>query len=122
MNKPRGSRDQAVELTGAKSTVRNGDVNGALRKMKKVLDNNNWQKDLSKNEYYEQPSIARKRAKSSAAKRWQKRVAENTLKGIWAPYVTTRTKYLKSRRKRRAMMEHQEVMRRVRRRTQQLGQ
>lgn len=119
MNK-QGSQNKSV-IPGNTAQVRGTDVNGAIRKMKKTLENNNWQKDVSRHEYYEKPSVSKKRSRGAARKRWQKRVAEMTEKGIWSPYVTTRTKYMKSKRKRRKMMERQEVMRRVRRNSQTLG-
>ena len=41
----RNRRDSGPAIRGAKVTVRNGDVNGALRTLKKILDRDNRQKD-----------------------------------------------------------------------------
>ena len=49
----RNRRDSGPAIRGAKVTVRNGDVNGALRTLKKILDRDNRQKELAKREFYE---------------------------------------------------------------------
>ncbi|MCP4832620.1 MAG: 30S ribosomal protein S21 [Gammaproteobacteria bacterium] len=68
-------RDNGPAIRGAKVTVRNGDVNGALRTLKKILDRDNRQRELAKREYHEKPSIKRKRDKELAVKRTRR---ENT--------------------------------------------
>ena len=57
--------------------VRNNDVNRALRKLKKLMNAEGMIKDMRKNEYYEKPSIKRKREKAQARKRWLKTVEKN---------------------------------------------
>ena len=57
--------------------VRNNDVNRALRKLKKLMNSEGMIKDMRKNEYYEKPSIKRKREKAQARKRWLKLVEKN---------------------------------------------
>lgn len=60
------------KVPGANVEVRNDDVNGALRRLRKILENNDRQKDLAKHEYYEKPSATRKRERAQAVKRAQK--------------------------------------------------
>ena len=51
------------QMKGTSISVWNGDVNGALRKLKKILERADRQKELSKREFYEKPSAKRKRTK-----------------------------------------------------------
>jgi len=67
--------DSSQIIRGAKVSVRNGDVNGALRTLKKILERDNRQRELAKREYHEKPSIARKRNREMAVKRTRR---ENT--------------------------------------------
>lgn len=64
------------KVPGANVEVRNDDVNGALRRLRKILENNNRQKELAKHEYYEKPSATRKRERAQAVKRQQKQLAK----------------------------------------------
>jgi len=57
--------------------VRNNDVTRAIRKLKKIMNNEGMVKDMRKNEYYEKPSAKRKREKAQARKRWLKTVEKN---------------------------------------------
>lgn len=68
---------------GARVEVRNNDVNFALRKLKKILERDNFQRDLAKHEYYEKPSVKRKRARAAAKKRWEKQVTVLKSSGRW---------------------------------------
>lgn len=65
-----------VQVQGANVEVRNDDVNGALRRLKKILENNNRQKELAKHEYYEKLSAVKKRERAQAVKRAQKEQAK----------------------------------------------
>ena len=56
-------------------TVINNDVNRALRKLKKKVNNDGLLKELRERQYYEKPSAKRKKAKAAARKRWLKKVA-----------------------------------------------
>ena len=56
--------------------VRNNNVDRALRKFKKKVAQEGILRDLQKHEYYEKPSIKRKRAKAQAKKRWAKKQRE----------------------------------------------
>lgn len=68
---------------GTRVEVRNNDINYALRKLKKVLDRDNFQRELAKHEYHEQPSIKRRRARAAARKRWEKQVEVLKATGRW---------------------------------------
>ena len=54
-------------------TVINNDVNRALRKLKKKVNNDGLLKELRERQYYEKPSAKRKKAKAAARKRWLKK-------------------------------------------------
>ena len=57
--------------------VRNNDVNRALRRLKKLMNQEGMVKDMRKKEFYEKPSIIKKREKAQARKRWLKLVEKN---------------------------------------------
>jgi len=65
-NGPRGSR---VE-------VRDNNINQAMRRLKKILQNEGVFKELRDRRYFEKPSMKRKKARAAARKRWQKEVAK----------------------------------------------
>lgn len=54
-------------------------INQALRRFKKKVDDSNILDDLRKNEYYEKPTTERKRKKAAAKARWKKRLQDNEL-------------------------------------------
>ena len=63
--KPKQQQDKKVpQPRGREIPVINGNVNIALRKLKKVLEKMDFQKELSKREHYEKPSVKRKRKKA----------------------------------------------------------
>jgi small subunit ribosomal protein S21 len=65
---------------GKAVTVReNENINQALRRFKKKVEESNLLDDLRKNEFYEKPTTERKRKKSAAKARWQKKLRENDL-------------------------------------------
>lgn len=104
-NQANKHKQAAHEIQGAKVTVRGDDVNGALRRLKKILESNDRQKDLSKQEYYEKPSIKRKRDRQSAEKRTQREARKDLMTGD-APYKKpTSLKWMKGKRKRRRVMD-----------------
>lgn len=90
--------------TGASVEVRNGDVNGALRRLKKILDNADRQRELSKREFFEKPSVKNRRAREQAARKGQRdRVLNFTnIKDITPHGV----KHFKSKRKRRRVLDN----------------
>lgn len=57
--------------------VHNNDVSRALRKLKKIINNDGLLKELRDREYYEKPSLKRKKAKAAARKRWLKQQEKN---------------------------------------------
>jgi small subunit ribosomal protein S21 len=61
--------------------VRNNDVGRAMRKLKKLMNSEGMVKDMRKNEYYEKPSLKKKREKAQARKRWLKTVEK--MKDNW---------------------------------------
>lgn len=67
-----------VKITGLKVWVNGGSIDRALRKFKKKIDNDGKLQDLKAREYYERPSIKRKRARDVARKRHLKEQAERT--------------------------------------------
>lgn len=64
------------EKRGLKVFVKNNDVNKALRKLKKMMTAEGIFQELRRREFYEQPSIRRKREKAQAIKRWRKKQEE----------------------------------------------
>jgi len=101
---------------GSKVEVRNNDVNYALRKLKKILERNEWQKDVAKQEYFEKGSVKRKRAKEAAKKRQQKEVTSQKLAGKWSTVRSGDMKFMKSKRKRRQRLDEESMLHRLRRR------
>lgn len=56
--------------------VRNGDINGALRRFKKRVQEENIIQEYRDKQEYTKPSIIRKRAKAAARSRWLKKLAK----------------------------------------------
>jgi len=56
--------------------VYNNDINKALRKLKKKMQTEKVLQDFKKKEFYEKPSLTRKRAQASARKRHLKEIAK----------------------------------------------
>jgi ribosomal protein S21 len=108
--------EHEVEFRGAKVEVRNNDINYALRKLKKILERNDWQKDLAKHEYYEKKSVKNRRRKETAKKRWQKEVTSQKLAGRWTAVRSGDMKYMKSKRKRRQRLDEAALLERLTRR------
>jgi len=108
--------DKTPRDQGTKIYVRNGDVNGAIRRLKKVLERDNRQKELAKREYYEKPSVKRKRMKAAAEKRTQKQMNDMIAKGEWMPTATVGEKHLKGKRQKRKAWAIREKVDRLRNR------
>ena len=62
----------------------NESFDSLLRRFKKAVDKDDIIKDFRKHEFYEKPSVKRKRAKAAAIKRAEKRREESDLKPL--PY------------------------------------
>jgi ribosomal protein S21 len=89
-------------LSGKTISVWKDDVNGALRKLKRILENDGRQKDLARHEFYEKPSVKRKRAKSVAKNRWARDVDKMRESGTWVDGNSSDPSCFKSKRRRRA--------------------
>jgi small subunit ribosomal protein S21 len=61
---------------GTKIYVKNNDIGRAMRKLKKLMQQEKIFQTLKEKEFFEKPSLKRKRAKASAVKRWQKYLAQ----------------------------------------------
>ena len=61
---------------GLQVEVRNGDVAFALRKFKKKVTEDGILQELREKEFFEKPSIKRKKAKKAARNRWLKKLAK----------------------------------------------
>lgn len=70
------SRDR-TEKQGLYVEVRNNDVSRALRKLKKLVTQEGVIKEIRAKEYYEKPSLKRKKQKAAARKRWLKQLEKN---------------------------------------------
>ena len=88
-------------VTGTKVEVRHGDVNGAIRRLKKILENDNRQKELAKREFYEKPSVRRKRNNDTQKRRHQKDKMKQIISGEFPYQGPSDLKHMKSKRKRR---------------------
>lgn len=70
---------QATTLVGLKVEVVNDQVEKALRKFKKKVQESGLLQELREREFYEKPTTARKKAKNQAKRRWQKKLAGEAL-------------------------------------------
>lgn len=57
----------------------NENINQALRRLKKKVDECGIMEELRRREGYEKPTVLKKRAKSAAKARWQKKLREQSL-------------------------------------------
>ena len=97
-------------FAGRAIEVYNDDVNGAIRRLKKVLERMDFQKELSKREFYEKPSAKKKRKKDQAVKRERKDKDNMIMRGEWMPPSLTGQKHLKGKRgKRKAWIQVERV-------------
>jgi len=68
-----------MKLYGRTVLVKDGNVDKALRKFKKKIQDDGLLNDLRAREFYEKPTAERKRRKSAAKNRWNKQMAAQTL-------------------------------------------
>jgi small subunit ribosomal protein S21 len=68
-----------LNLHGRKVIVNDGNVEKALRKFKKKIQNSGLLQDLKERETYTKPTTRRKTAKSQARRRWQKHLQTQQL-------------------------------------------
>jgi small subunit ribosomal protein S21 len=65
---------------GTGVTVKDGEnINQALRRFKRKIDDSKKLDDLRAKEFYEKPTTARKRAKGAARARWNKKLRDQQL-------------------------------------------
>lgn len=110
--------DDYSYFKGRSIEVRNGDVNGALRRLKKVLERMDFQKELAKRDYYEKPSVKRKRLKEQAVKRSNKDIANRMAKGDFIPTTSDSQKSLKGKRSRRKLFLARDKVKKLRKNRQ----
>ena len=70
---------QKSESRGLRVEVRNDDVNSALRKFKKKVEESGLLQDLKDKEFYGKPTTKRKRSKAAAKARWKKNLEKQQL-------------------------------------------
>jgi small subunit ribosomal protein S21 len=68
-----------VKYYGKTVIVKDGNVEKALRKFKKKVQDSGLLQELRDRETYEKPTTVRKRKKSAARNRWRKQLAAQTL-------------------------------------------
>ena len=68
-----------MKLHGRSVIVTDGNVDKALRKFKKKINDSGLLDDLKSREFYEKPTTERKRKKAVAKNRWRKLVAAQQL-------------------------------------------
>lgn len=61
-------------LSGRTVEVRNGNIEAALRRLGKIVQDEKIIKQVKEKAYYEKPSDKKKREKAAARKRWFKRL------------------------------------------------
>jgi small subunit ribosomal protein S21 len=59
--------------------VRDDNINSALRKFKRKVDDSNKLEDVRARMFYEKPTTERKRKKGAAKARWNKKLREQQL-------------------------------------------
>lgn len=70
---------------GTSVTVKDGNVEKALRKFKKKIQDSGKLEELREREQYEKPTTTRRLAKNKAVRRYQKQVEADELAGRRAP-------------------------------------
>ena len=68
-----------MKLYGKTVIVKDGNVEKALRKFKKKVQDSGLLQELRDRETYEKPTTQRKRKKSAAKNRWRKQLASQQL-------------------------------------------
>lgn len=71
--------EKSNKITGNRVLVVNDNVEKALRKFKKKVNDSGLLQELREREFYEKPTTARKKAKSSARRRWLKKLSDEQL-------------------------------------------
>lgn len=71
--------DKSSKILGNLVFVTNDNVEKALRKFKKKVQESGLLQELRERETYEKPTTSRKKAKASARRRWKKKLADEQL-------------------------------------------
>lgn len=74
---PKHDKKQEQVVRGLKVEVRNNDVGFALRKFKKKIQEDGIMQELRAREFFEKPSLKRKKAKAAGRARWLKKIAKD---------------------------------------------
>ena len=53
-----------------------------VRRFKRAVEKDDILNELRKREYYEKPTVSRKRAKAAAKKRWERKLSEMEVGGV----------------------------------------
>jgi small subunit ribosomal protein S21 len=67
------------QIVGNKVFVRDDNIEKAIRKFKKKVNDSGIMQTLKEKEFYQKPTTIRKRAKSAAINRWHKKIADQQL-------------------------------------------
>ena len=74
------NRNQSNDMIkGLRVEVRNGDINGALRRFKKLVQQEGIIQEVRARQEYVKPSTQRKKAKAAARARWLKKASKMDL-------------------------------------------
>lgn len=74
---PKHDKKQEQVVRGLKVEVRNNDIGFALRKFKKKIQEDGIMQELRVREFFEKPSLKRKKAKAAGRARWLKKIAKD---------------------------------------------
>jgi len=66
-------------LAGRSVQVKDGQVDKAIKKLKKKVNNSGILQEVRRRQEYQKPSTKRKLAKGAAKSRWRKKVAQDKL-------------------------------------------
>ena len=78
-------------LKGSTVYVRNDNVEQAMRKFKKKMQDSGLIQELRDREFYEKPTTKKKRKASAAKNRWQKKIQSQQLPKKLYQYIITFT-------------------------------
>lgn len=76
-----GKHQSSDIIKGLRVEVRNGDVNGALRRFKKLVQQEGIIQEVRERQEYVKPSTKRTRAKAAARARWLKKQSKMDQEG-----------------------------------------
>lgn len=70
---------ETIKLSGTKVNVHDGNIEKAIKKFKKKVNDNGILQTLRAKEFYEKPTSSRKRLAGVAKNRWRKKLASEAL-------------------------------------------